>query len=147
MGRLCFYQRNVHTKRIGRQDHKQCIQLKTRVVAGGPLFTPEYDHYPQIDHFVLNEAEITLPLFLKDLNAGKIPDKVYKTDEYADISSSPASDFHLLSWKDYAFMSIQVSRGCPFSCDFCEITSLLGHKVRIKETGQILQELDALSIN
>jgi radical SAM superfamily enzyme YgiQ (UPF0313 family) len=123
---------------------EQCIQLKTKIVAGGPLFTQEHDNYPQIDHFVLNEAEITLPFFLNDIYAGKDPEKVYKTDEHADISASPVPDYHLLSWKDYAFMSIQVSRGCPFSCDFCEITSLLGQKVRIKGTGQILQELDAL---
>jgi radical SAM superfamily enzyme YgiQ (UPF0313 family) len=122
----------------------QCIQLKTKIVAGGPLFTQEYSNYPQIDHFVLNEAEITLPLFLNDLHAGKNPDKVYKTDEHADISTSPVPDYHLLSWKDYAFMSIQVSRGCPYSCDFCEITSLLGQKVRVKETSQIMQELEAL---
>ena len=114
------------------------------MVAGGPLFTQEYENYPQIDHFILNEAEITLPPFLKDLETGHTPQKIYKTGEYADIKSTPVPDYHLLSMKDYAFMNFQVSRGCPFSCDFCEITTLLGHKVRMKDTGQILKELDML---
>jgi radical SAM superfamily enzyme YgiQ (UPF0313 family) len=46
--------------------------------------------------------------------------------------------------KDYAFMNFQVSRGCPYSCDFCEITTLLGHKVRMKDTDQIIKELEML---
>jgi len=122
---------------------EECVKHKVKMVAGGPLFTQEFDNYPQIDHFVLNEAEITLPLFLRDLESG-FPKKIYKTDEYADISLTPVPDYHLLSRKDYAFMNIQVSRGCPFSCDFCEITSLLGHKVRMKDTNQIIKELDML---
>lgn len=121
-----------------------CLKYKVKMVAGGPLFTQEYENYPQIDHFVLNEAEITFPLFLKDLESGQIPGKVYKTDEFADLSLAPLPDYQLLSRKDYAFMNIQVSRGCPFSCDFCEITTLLGHKVRMKSISQVLGELEKL---
>lgn len=122
----------------------ECIKHKTKMIAGGPLFTQEYEHYPQIDHFILNEAEITFPLFLTDFLAGRTPDKVYKTAAFADITTTPVPDYHLLSRKDYAFMNLQVSRGCPFACDFCEITSLLGHKVRMKTTRQIIAELDTL---
>ncbi|MBN1597788.1 MAG: B12-binding domain-containing radical SAM protein [Bacteroidales bacterium] len=120
-----------------------CLSLGVKIVAGGPLFTQEYKNYPQIDHLILNEAEITLPLFLKDL-AGGHPARVYSTKEYADLSLSPVPDYHLLQRKKYAFMNMQVSRGCPFACDFCEITSLLGHKVRMKRTNQIIEELDNL---
>lgn len=120
-----------------------CINHRTKIVAGGPLFTQEYNNYSQIDHFVLNEAEITLPQFLNDLSSGCVK-KIYKTEKFADLSLSPVPDFHLLPIKKYAFMSIQISRGCPFSCEFCEITSLLGHKVRLKKTSQIIQELDSL---
>ncbi len=122
---------------------ESCKKLNRKVVAGGPLFTQEYINYPEIDHFILNEAEITLPLFLKDLNAGH-PQKLYITDQYADITMTPVPDYHLLDIKKYANMDLQVSRGCPFSCDFCEITSLLGHKVRMKSTGQVLEELETL---
>ncbi len=123
---------------------EECRKYETCIIAGGPLFTQEYENYPQIDHFILNEAEITMPLFLNDLNSGRLPDRIYRTDEFAQITATPPPDFDLLSMKDYVTMNIQVSRGCPFSCDFCEITSLLGHKVRMKNTGQILKELDIL---
>jgi radical SAM superfamily enzyme YgiQ (UPF0313 family) len=123
---------------------KECLMLKVKMVAGGPLFSQEYKNYPMIDHFILNEAEITLPPFLQDLESGRSPDKVYKTNKYADIKQTPVPDYHLLSMKDYAFMNVQVSRGCPFACDFCEITTLLGHKVRLKSPAQILDELQML---
>ena len=122
----------------------ECMKNKVKVVAGGPLFTQEYNNYFQIDHFVLNEAEITLPLFLRDLDSGQTPKRIYQTGEYADITTTPVPDYHLLSAKDYAFMNVQVSRGCPYSCDFCEITALLGHKVRMKTPQQVIKELDAL---
>ena len=123
---------------------KECKKYNAKIVAGGPLFTQEYNNYPQIDHFILNEAEITLSPFLKDLESGHSLKKIYNTDEYADLTMTPIPDYHLLSMKDYALMNIQVTRGCPFACDFCEITSLLGHKVRMKKTHQIINELEAL---
>ncbi len=122
----------------------ECQKYDTKIIAGGPLFTQEFANYPQIDHFILNEAEITLPLFLKDLADGVPLKKVYRSDDFADITTTPVPDYHLLLMKKYAFMNIQVSRGCPFACDFCEITSLLGHKVRMKNTSQIINELDTL---
>ncbi|MDP3916605.1 MAG: DUF4070 domain-containing protein [Bacteroidota bacterium] len=78
-----------------------CLKYEVKIIAGGSLFTQEYMKYPQIDHFILNEAEITMPLFLKDLNAGKTPEKVYRTDHHADITLTPLPDFNLLSMKDY----------------------------------------------
>jgi radical SAM superfamily enzyme YgiQ (UPF0313 family) len=122
---------------------EECKKHDAKIVAGGPLFNQEYKNYPMVDHFVLNEAEITLPPFLKDLSEGHAK-KIYSTSEYADISKTPVPDYYLLSRKDYAFMNMQVSRGCPFACDFCEITSLLGHKVRMKDTRQIIEELEVL---
>ncbi|NQU88147.1 MAG: B12-binding domain-containing radical SAM protein, partial [Mariniphaga sp.] len=121
----------------------ECVRNKKKLIAGGPLFTQEFDNYPQISHFILNEAEITLPPFLNDLESG-YPERIYKTEKYADMMVSPVPDFKLLLKKDYASMNIQISRGCPYACDFCEITSLLGHKVRMKKTEQVLKELDAL---
>ncbi|MCF8371549.1 MAG: B12-binding domain-containing radical SAM protein [Bacteroidales bacterium] len=121
----------------------ECKRQNKIIVAGGPLFTTEYSDYPLVDHLILHEAEITLPLFLKDLSAGH-PQRIYKTDKFADISETPVPDYHLLERDKYAFMNVQVSRGCPFSCDFCEITSLLGKKVRMKSSHQITEELETL---
>ena len=123
---------------------EDCVRYETKIIAGGPLFTQEFESYPLIDYFILNEAEITLPLFLKDLDSGKVPQCIYQTGEYADMALSPVPDYYLLSGKDYVTMNIQVSRGCPFSCDFCEITSLLGHKVRMKTASQVLKELEVI---
>jgi radical SAM superfamily enzyme YgiQ (UPF0313 family) len=122
---------------------EECQKYKVKIVAGGPLFTQDYQNYPEVDHFVLNEAEITLPLFLNDLMAGH-PEKKYSTTEYADMNMSPVPDYKLLNLKAYSNMNLQISRGCPFACDFCEITSLLGHKVRMKDTQQVILELEAL---
>jgi radical SAM superfamily enzyme YgiQ (UPF0313 family) len=121
----------------------QCKRLNAKIVAGGPLFTEEYDRYPGIDHLVLNEAEITLPEFLADLGKGE-PKRIYKTDQFADITQSPLPDYSLLRIKDYATAGIQYSRGCPYDCEFCDITSLLGHRVRTKTVEQIITELDQL---
>ncbi len=123
---------------------EKCVKNKVKIVAGGPLFTQEYENYPQIDHFVLNEAEITLLPFLKDIEDSKTPERIYRTEEYADVALTPVPDYKLLSLKNYVSMSLQITRGCPFACDFCEITSLLGHKVRMKETSQVLSELTTL---
>ncbi len=123
---------------------RKCLEHEVQIVAGGPLFSNDLDDYPQVDHFIRNEAEITIKPFLKDLTSGKNPKRVYETGGYADIVDSPAPDFHLLERKSYASMSLQISRGCPFACDFCEITSMLGKKVRLKHPDQVLKELDAL---
>ena len=102
-----------------------CKNHNKKIVAGGPYFTQEFKNFPHIDHLVLNEAEITLPIFLKDLQSGNAK-QIYKTNEFADLSQTPTPDYQLLKRNKYAYMNVQVSRGCPFSCNFCEITALLG---------------------
>jgi radical SAM superfamily enzyme YgiQ (UPF0313 family) len=113
------------------------------LVAGGPLFTEDYDQFPQVDHLILNEGEITLPLFIQDYLAGKAK-HIYQTDQYIDIHTSPLPDISLIKFSDYDCMSIQFSRGCPFQCDFCNVTALLGHEPRVKNAAQIIGELDQL---
>jgi radical SAM superfamily enzyme YgiQ (UPF0313 family) len=114
-----------------------------KVVAGGPLFTMEYDHFPDVDHFVLNEAEATLAPFLSDLEQGRAR-RVYTSTEYPDIHQTPAPLWELANLKYYDTVSIQFSRGCPFNCDFCNVTALLGHLPRTKTAAQIIAELDGL---
>jgi radical SAM superfamily enzyme YgiQ (UPF0313 family) len=121
----------------------RCKEAGLKVVAGGPLFTGEYERFEQVDHFVLNEAELTLPPFLADLAAGH-PQRVYSTTEFPDIHQTPAPRWELADLRHYDTVSIQFSRGCPFNCDFCNITALLGHKPRTKTAEQIVAELDAL---
>ena len=120
-----------------------CKSFGKPIVAGGPLFTEDHEKFEQVDHLVLNEAEITLPQFLEDLKDG-IPKKMYTTDEFADITASPAPDYSLINLNNYSTMSIQFTRGCPFDCEFCDITALLGRKMRLKTTAQIITELQLL---
>jgi radical SAM superfamily enzyme YgiQ (UPF0313 family) len=122
---------------------KRCLQMGKHVVAGGPLFTEEYDEYKSVDYLVLNEAEITLPEFLQDLSAGE-PKHIYRSEGFADISASPLPDYSLLDLREYSSTAIQYSRGCPFDCEFCDITALFGHRVRTKTPAQIIAELDQL---
>ncbi len=121
----------------------QCKAAGLKVVAGGPLFTDEWEQFLEVDHFVLNEAELTLPLFLADLAAGRAQ-RVYATAEFADVLQTPVPLWRLADLKRYASLALQFSRGCPFDCDFCNITAMLGHRPRVKSTAQVLAELDAL---
>jgi radical SAM superfamily enzyme YgiQ (UPF0313 family) len=123
----------------------RCKRLNTKIVAGGPLFTGGYEYCHDIDHLVLNEAEITLPAFVRDLSQGH-PEYMYASTEWADVKNTPVPSWELLDMKKYACMSIQHSRGCPFSCDFCDVTILFGNKMRTKTSDQILEELEALYV-
>ena len=122
---------------------KRCKSAGVKVVAGGPLFTMEYEQFPDVDHFVLNEAEETLAPFLHDLEQGQAR-RVYTSAEFPDIRHTPAPLWRLADFRHYDTFSIQFSRGCPFNCDFCNITSLLGHTPRTKTAAQIIAELDSL---
>jgi radical SAM superfamily enzyme YgiQ (UPF0313 family) len=122
---------------------QQCRRAGVKIIAGGPLFTAHPQDYPAVDHLVLNEAEITLPLFLADLEQGR-PQRIYTSERWADLTRTPLPRFDLLNMKHYASMNIQYSRGCPFACDFCNITVLYGRLPRTKDAAQVVGELDAL---
>jgi radical SAM superfamily enzyme YgiQ (UPF0313 family) len=121
----------------------RCRDLGVKVIAGGPLFTAHPEDYECVDHLVLNEAEITLPMFLRDLAEGA-PRHLYTAPGWANLAATPIPRFDLLDMKKYASMNIQYSRGCPFDCDFCNITVLYGRAPRTKDAPQLLAELDML---
>lgn len=121
----------------------RCKGAGVPVVAGGPLFTMEHEQFPEVDYFVLNEAELTLPPFLVDLADG-CARRLYTTTEFPDIRQTPAPLWQLADLKHYSTVSIQFSRGCPFNCDFCNVTALLGHRPRTKTAPQLIAELDNL---
>lgn len=121
----------------------RCKTARLPVVAGGPLFTSQPEAFPDVDHLVLNEAELTLPPFLADLQAHR-PQHLYTTTAYADMATSPLPRFDLADMRRYAMMPVQYCRGCPFDCEFCDVTAQLGHRPRHKSAPQILAELDRL---
>src|SRR5574341_118165 len=122
---------------------KLCKTVGVRVVAGGPLFTMEHEQFPDVDHFVLHEAEETLAPFLRDLEHGQAR-RIYATEEFPDINQTPIPLWHMADLRHYETVGIQFSRGCPFNCDFCNVTALLGHRPRTKTAAQIIAELDSL---
>ncbi|MEJ2615583.1 MAG: cobalamin-dependent protein, partial [Ignavibacteriaceae bacterium] len=116
---------------------QRCKNLNTKIVAGGPLFTSSPENYNNIDHLVLNEAEITLPQFLTDLNKGN-PKQKYTTEQWVEITSTPKPLWDLISINKYSSMNLQYSRGCPYDCEFCDITVLYGRKPRTKTKEQVI---------
>jgi len=121
----------------------RCRTLNAKIVAGGPLFTSSPEYYKNVDHLLLNEAELTLPHFLNDMKEGKAKHK-YTSDEWADITTTPLPLWDIVQTKNYTSMNLQYSRGCPYDCDFCDITVLYGRKPRTKTKEQVIAELNIL---
>jgi radical SAM superfamily enzyme YgiQ (UPF0313 family) len=123
---------------------QRCREAGKPVVFGGPFPTSFEDECrPFCDHMVLNEGEVTWPLFLKDLEAGRLQ-PTYASTEKPDVTKSPCPRFDLVNMGDYAMIPLQYSRGCPFQCEFCDIIILYGRTPRVKTPAQMLAELDAV---
>ncbi|MGD1148054.1 MAG: B12-binding domain-containing radical SAM protein [Thermoanaerobaculaceae bacterium] len=120
-----------------------CRKHGTRVVAGGPYATSCHERIQGVDHFVLNEAEVTLPRFLEDFERGRA-ERIYSDPTRPDLAVTPPPRFDLLREKKYSSMSLQFSRGCPHSCEFCDIIELFGRKPRTKTPAQFLNELSVV---
>ncbi len=140
---LVFVSAMIAQRASARALIARCRDAGKTIVAGGPLFGPEQDQFPEVDHFVLDEAEVTLPRFLADLAQGRAG-RVYASREFPDIRSTPAPRWEMAELGRYASMSLQFSRGCPYDCDFCDITAMFGHRPRVKTPEQIVAELDGL---
>jgi len=126
-----------------RQLIRRCREAGLTVVAGGPLFSSEPKAFPEVDHLVLDEAEVTLPPFLRDLTAGRAR-HIYRAQELPALKTTPTPAWHLVDMKHYATMPVQYSRGCPNDCEFCNVTVLFGRTPRTKGAGQMIEELEQL---
>ncbi len=140
---IVFVSAMAAQRRTVRELIARCRAAGKTVVAGGPLFTAEPDQFPEVDHLVLNEAEVTLAPFLRDLERG-CAERVYTSAELPDIRQTPAPLWELADLRRYASMNIQFSRGCPYHCEFCNVTTLFGHRPRAKTSAQVIAELDRL---
>ncbi|MEI6444468.1 MAG: B12-binding domain-containing radical SAM protein [Nostocales cyanobacterium ELA583] len=117
-----------------------------RVAVGGPYPTALPNEVTDVgaDYLILDEGEITLPLFIDAINRGESSGMFRSGGEKPDVSTTPIPRFDLLEFDAYAEMSVQFSRGCPFQCEFCDIIVLYGRKPRTKTPAQLLAELDYL---
>ncbi len=121
-----------------------CNALGTPVVAGGPYPISFHGDIEGVSHFVLDEAEVTLPEFLRDLENGS-PKKVYTANGVKpDLKTVPPPRFDIIDVQAYNNMSLQYSRGCPFNCEFCDIIEMFGRVSRTKTPDQFARELDAV---
>ena len=117
------------------------------VAVGGPYPTALPHEVSEVgaDYLILDEGELTIPLFVEAVKQGQLSGTFRAPNgERPDVTTTPIPRFELLDFDAYAEMSVQFSRGCPFQCEFCDIIVLYGRKPRTKDPDQMLKELDRL---
>ena len=122
---------------------ERCNRAGVPVVAGGPHPTTFHDEIEGVDHFLLDEAEEIFPEFLRDLENGTAK-PIYREPRKPDVTQTPLPRFDLIDMKNYHTMGVQFSRGCPFDCEFCDITKLYGRVPRTKTPDQMVNEFELL---
>ena len=116
------------------------------VAVGGPFAssTPDAPELDLVDYKILDEGEITLPMFIEAIERGDTNGRFSSEGVKPDVTGTPIPRFDLLELDAYSEMSVQFSRGCPFQCEFCDIIVLYGRKPRTKNPEQLVAELQYL---
>ena len=125
---------------------QEAKQRGKSVVAGGPYATSLSEEVlaAGADFLVLDEGEITLPLFVAALEQGAT-EGIFRADgQRPELILTPVPRYDLLELDAYGQMAVQFSRGCPFQCEFCDIIILYGRVPRTKTPTQVKAELQAL---
>ena len=127
---------------------RRCNRADVPIMAGGPHPTSYYDNIKEeaggtINHFLLGEVEEIFGDFLTDLKNG-VAKEIYAETRKPDVTLTPIPRFDLINLQNYGSMALQFSRGCPFDCEFCDITKLFGRVPRTKSNEQMLSEFQLL---
>jgi radical SAM superfamily enzyme YgiQ (UPF0313 family) len=122
---------------------RRAHNLDRIVVIGGPDPTSQPDVYLEADFLVLGEGEITIPMFLNDLQKGTKSGR-YFSKEKANMLKAVVPRYDLIHFRDYIMIGLQFIRGCPFNCEFCDIIELYGRIPRFKSNKQVIKELQSL---
>lgn len=121
----------------------RCRRLGVRTVVGGPYATEVPGDFDAADHVFIGEGESLVPTMASELSTGRAR-RIYEEKSKPDLTSAPPPRYDLLDVDAYHQMAIQFSRGCPFTCEFCDIISVYGRVPRTKTSGQIVAELEAI---
>ena len=113
------------------------------VAVGGPNVSSSPHIYKDADFRVIGEAEDIIDEFIEAWRSGATEGD-FEAHDFPDVTKSPVPRFDLLKFEHYMHVGIQLSRGCPFTCEFCDIIELYGRRPRIKTAEQMVAELDAL---
>ena len=127
---------------------RRCNQTNVPIVAGGPHPTSYHDNIKEevdgtVNHFLFGEVEDIFADFLRDLEDGTAKE-IYREAGKPDVTKTPPPRFDLIDLTAYGSMALQFSRGCPFDCEFCDITKLFGRVPRTKTNEQMLTEFEML---
>jgi radical SAM superfamily enzyme YgiQ (UPF0313 family)/polyhydroxyalkanoate synthesis regulator protein len=122
---------------------ERCNRVGVPIIAGGPHPTSFFEEIEGVNYFVLDEVEDIFSQFLQDLKNGTAK-KIYRSPKKPDVTKTPLPRYDLINLRDYGSMALQFSRGCPFDCEFCDITKLFGRVPRTKTNEQVLSEFDLL---
>jgi len=120
-----------------------CKRMGKTVIAGGPYPSASYESLSDVDHFIIGEAENLISQFIHDYENGTLSE-IYRSDIKPDIKNTPIPRYDLINIKEYGSIIMQSSRGCPYNCEFCDISVLFGSKPRQKSVEQFIKELDAI---
>jgi radical SAM superfamily enzyme YgiQ (UPF0313 family) len=121
----------------------RCRSAGLKTVVGGPITSGEHPAYRDADHIISGEAEEVIEELVRDLERGEAKHR-YKAPHWSDMTRLPPPEFAIAKMRRYSAMPVQYSRGCPFSCEFCDIIELFGRKQRTKTAEQVLAEFDRL---
>jgi radical SAM superfamily enzyme YgiQ (UPF0313 family) len=132
----------VHKESV-RSVAGRCAAFGKRIIAGGPLFTTGHESFPEIQHFVLGEAEEIMPRLVEDLRNGRLQ-HLYEASGRPSLEQTPVPRWDLVDLRHYVTMAVQFSRGCPYDCEFCDIIVMNGRVPRTKAPAQLVTELESL---
>ncbi len=123
----------------------RCSALGKPIIAGGPLFITGHEAFPQIQHFVLGEAEDLIAQLVADMIRGTVQ-RFYRPTAWPELSRTPVPRWDLIDFRHYVTMAVQFSRGCPYDCEFCDIIIMNGRVPRTKTPAQLVGELESLRL-
>jgi radical SAM superfamily enzyme YgiQ (UPF0313 family) len=124
-----------------------CDQLRKRdipLVAGGAAAITFPDQFTRRNvYVVLGEGEVLFPRFIRDFLSGNAKPVYERTeaDNYVDLENIPLPRYDLAAKYPYSMVGLQVSRGCPYDCNFCQVSKIYGKKYRYKTVERAVQEL------